>query len=184
MIRYALKCAKDHRFESWFASAGAYDSLVAAQQVSCPDCGETRVEKTLMTPRVRPARKTVGPAGALAEEAAQDAAREAAQKAAAKSAQRPAPTPDAAPQPGPQQSAHPLAPAEGRDAAIAALKREIEANSDYVGLGFAKEARAIHDGAAPDRPIYGEAEPKEAIALLQEGIAIAPLPFIPTRKTN
>jgi hypothetical protein len=27
MIRYALKCAEDHRFESWFQSASAFDTL-------------------------------------------------------------------------------------------------------------------------------------------------------------
>ena len=56
MIRYALKCPKDHAFDSWFQSAGAFDSLVAAGHVACPDCGSTGIEKSLMAPQVRPAR--------------------------------------------------------------------------------------------------------------------------------
>ena len=52
MIRYALKCAGDHRFDSWFQSAAAYDSLADAGPVACPVCGETTVEKAIMAPRV------------------------------------------------------------------------------------------------------------------------------------
>jgi hypothetical protein len=67
---------------------------------------------------------------------------------------------------------------------LARLKAKIEAESDYVGVHFAKEARAIHDGDAPERPIYGEARPAEAMRLIEDGIPVAPLPFMPTRKTN
>ncbi|MFW5655670.1 MAG: DUF1178 family protein [Roseicyclus sp.] len=52
MIRYALKCADDHRFESWFQSADAFDSLAEAGRLSCPICGEARVGKAVMAPRV------------------------------------------------------------------------------------------------------------------------------------
>jgi hypothetical protein len=68
--------------------------------------------------------------------------------------------------------------------AIAALRRQVEENSDYVGLNFAAEARRIHAGEAPERSIYGESRPDEARALLAEGVPVAPLPFVPRRKTN
>ena len=71
-----------------------------------------------------------------------------------------------------------------RAAALAELKRRIEENSDYVGMNFVAEARAMHLGEKPERSIHGEARPEEAIALLEEGIPVAPLPFLPTRKTN
>lgn len=71
-----------------------------------------------------------------------------------------------------------------RAAALAALKSHVEANSDYVGMNFVAEARAMHLGEAPERSIYGEARPEEAIALLEEGVPVAPLPFLPTRKSN
>lgn len=67
---------------------------------------------------------------------------------------------------------------------LQALRARIEATSDYVGPDFAKEARAIHAGDAPERPIYGEAKPADAKALLDEGVPILPLPFIPKRQTN
>lgn len=67
---------------------------------------------------------------------------------------------------------------------IAAFRRHIEENSDYVGVNFADEARAIHIGEAPVRPIYGEARIEDARALAAEGIPVAPLPFIPRPQTN
>lgn len=68
--------------------------------------------------------------------------------------------------------------------AIAELRRRIEAESDYVGMNFVAEARRMHDGEVPERSIYGEARPDEARKLLEDGIPVAPLPFLPARKTN
>jgi len=67
---------------------------------------------------------------------------------------------------------------------IKAFRRHVEENSDYVGVNFAAEARAIHVGEAPERPIYGEARIEEAKALAAEGIPVAPLPFVPKAQTN
>lgn len=80
--------------------------------------------------------------------------------------------------------ARPLSAKSEMEAALAELRRQVEANSEYVGLNFAAEARAIHEGDAPDRAIYGEAKAEEARRLLEDGIPVAPLPFLPPRKTN
>lgn len=86
----------------------------------------------------------------------------------------------------PDTPARPLSspPVSEAEQAMAALRAKIEASSEYVGLNFAAEARAIHDGDAPERAIYGEAKPDEAKRLIEDGIPVAPLPFIPVRKTN
>jgi hypothetical protein len=68
--------------------------------------------------------------------------------------------------------------------AMAQMRQIIEANSDYVGMNFAAEARKIHLGEAPTRAIYGEAKMDEARALLEDGIPVAPLPFMPRAKVN
>lgn len=70
------------------------------------------------------------------------------------------------------------------EAAMAEMRRQVESNSEYVGVNFVSEARAMHEGEAPERSIYGEAKPEEARKLLEEGIPVAPLPFMPKRKTN
>lgn len=149
MIKYSLICAEKHRFDSWFASAGAFDSLKAAGMIGCAVCGSTSVEKAIMAPRVQSGE-------------------------AARPAEGSGDTP-----------ARPLsAPASPAEAALALLRRKIEAESDYVGRNFAREARAIHDGDAPSRPIHGEANAGEARSLIEDGIPVLPLPFSPNRKTN
>ena len=72
-------------------------------------------------------------------------------------------------------------PANPAEVAVAALRRKVEENSEYVGMSFAAEARAIHDGDAPERSIWGETRPDEAMALLKDGIPVAHLPFMPKR---
>ena len=71
MIRYALKCAKGHSFESWFQSADAFDALMDKGLVECPECGVHDVEKAVMAPRVGASRALSTPEGetqkALAE---------------------------------------------------------------------------------------------------------------------
>lgn len=75
-------------------------------------------------------------------------------------------------------------PDTDEERAIAEIKSKIESSSDYVGMEFATQARAIHDGDAPERSIYGETTPDEAKKLLEDGVPVAPLPFTPSRKTN
>lgn len=144
MIRYSLRCSKDHDFDSWFQSAVAYEAMGAAGHVTCPVCGDGQIAKSLMAPAVRPARKAGEPAAkpALAE------------------------------------------PQNDVEAAFAEMRRKIEANSDYVGVNFVAEARRMHAGDIEERSIYGEARPEEARALLEEGVNVAPLPFMPPRKVN
>ncbi|QFU08124.1 hypothetical protein PARPLA_02646 [Rhodobacteraceae bacterium THAF1] len=83
----------------------------------------------------------------------------------------------------------PMAPslsgkAEATEHPIAKLRRKIEAEADYVGDRFAAEARAIRDGDAADRPIWGQAKISDAKALHDDGIPAIPLPFGPKSKAN
>ncbi|MBV9997236.1 MAG: DUF1178 family protein [Caulobacteraceae bacterium] len=60
--------------------------------------------------------------------------------------------------------------------AMTQVRRHVEETFDYVGDGFAKEARAIHEGKAEERGIYGEASAAEVKALVEDGVPVAPLP--------
>lgn len=75
-------------------------------------------------------------------------------------------------------------PGSAVEEAFAAMRKQVEDNSEYVGLNFAAEARQMHDGSMPPRAIYGEAKPEEARQLIEDGVPVAPLPFMPKRKTN
>lgn len=93
---------------------------------------------------------------------------------------------DVAPQqlPAPQPDRPLSGPASPAEQAVKELRDHIEANSEDVGKDFATEARKIHHGEAPARSIRGEAKLPEAKALIEEGVPVAPLPFLPQRKTN
>ena len=64
-------------------------------------------------------------------------------------------------------------------AAVRGLRAAMLDGAENVGSRFAEEARAIHDGAAPARPIHGEASRAEAEELIEEGVPILPLPILP-----
>lgn len=67
---------------------------------------------------------------------------------------------------------------------LRALRKDVEENYAYVGDDFVRQARDMHLGDAPARPIWGEATPDEARALLEDGAPVAPLPVRPKQKSN
>jgi|SRR5579864_3191590 len=77
------------------------------------------------------------------------------------------------------RSAPPISPAQMR-AALVELRRQVEANCDYVGPRFAEEARKIHYGEVDPRGIYGEATVEESRELKDEGIEVGRIPWVPT----
>lgn len=73
-------------------------------------------------------------------------------------------------------------PASPAEAALTEMRRKVEADSDYVGRDFAAEARRIHDGESDKRSIWGEASLGDAKALKDDGIPVAPIPWM--RRTD
>jgi len=71
------------------------------------------------------------------------------------------------------------APADLKAALAALAKAQAKAleGSEHVGPRFAAEARAIHDGDAPERAIHGQATAQEAKALVEDGVPVVPLPL-------
>jgi hypothetical protein len=160
MIRYTLRCEREHTFESWFQDSAAYDSQVKRRLVSCPVCDSVKVEKAIMAPRI------VGKKG-----------RERAEPVPAPAPTAPAVDAPVAPAPG----ATPLMMAQERElrAKLKELRDHIVKNADNVGEKFPNEARKMHYGEIEHRPIYGEASPEEAKSLIDEGVEVSPLPVLP-----
>ena len=159
MIRYALRCDRDHNFESWFQDSAAYDQQVKRKLVSCPVCESVKIEKAIMAPRI------VGKKG-------RERAPEQVEQAA----------PPAAPAPAPATTeATPLVMTQERElrAKLKELRDHIVKNADNVGDKFPNEARKMHYGEIEHRPIYGEASPEEAKSLIDEGVEVSPLPVLP-----
>jgi hypothetical protein len=160
MIRYTLRCERDHNFESWFQDSAAYDSQAKRKLISCPVCDSVKVEKAIMAPRI------VGKKG----------------RERAEPAPVPAPAPTVAPSAeAPTAGSTPLLMAQERElrAKLKELRDHIVRNADNVGEKFPNEARKMHYGEIEHRPIYGEASPEEAKSLIDEGVEVSPLPVLP-----
>lgn len=153
MIHYHLRCERGHAFESWFQSSSAYEAQEKRKLVNCPTCGSAKVERAIMAPRIVSNKGRETPPLAPA--------------AAATEAATPASTP--------------LLMAQERElrAKLKELRDHIVKNADNVGERFPNEARKMHYGDIEHRPIYGEASPDEARALIEEGVDVAPLPVLP-----
>ena len=160
MIKYSLQCNKGHRFDGWFASGDAYDKQAKRKLVTCPVCGSDGVQKSVMAPRIAGTRQNK-----LADAPVTKRRRGKPQVAA--------PELMAAQLPAAQKALL---------EAMRNLRKEVEANAEYVGPKFADEARKIHHEEAPARGIYGEATPEEAKALHEEGVTVYPLPVLPEDK--
>ena len=61
--------------------------------------------------------------------------------------------------------------------ALAQMQAEALKQSRWVGDKFAEQSRAIHYGEREAEVIHGQATPDQASALIEEGIALVPLPF-------
>jgi hypothetical protein len=57
------------------------------------------------------------------------------------------------------------------------MARKILAETEDVGTRFAAEARRMHYGEVKERAIRGQSSPRETLQLLEEGIAVLPLPL-------
>jgi hypothetical protein len=155
MIHYNLRCERGHAFESWFQSSAAYESQEKRKLVNCPVCGSAKVERAIMAPQIVSKQRR--------DKAEQPVAAAPADTAATAST----PTP--------------LLMAQERElrAKLKELRDHIVKNADNVGERFPNEARKMHYGDIEHRPIYGEASPDEARALIDEGVEVSPLPVLP-----
>ncbi|WP_298258439.1 DUF1178 family protein [Bradyrhizobium sp.] len=163
MIHYNLRCKKGHAFESWFQSSSAYETQEKRKLVNCPLCGSTDVERAIMAPRI---------------------ARKKGREQAPAVEQVPAPAASVPATPAeviPPSPSTPLLMTQEREmrAKLKELRDHIVKNADNVGERFPNEARKMHYGDIEHRPIYGEASPDEAKALIEEGVEVMPLPTLP-----
>ncbi len=158
MIRYTLACSKGHTFESWFQNSAAYDKQAKRGLVECPVCGDAKVGKALMAPKLSGTRKR---------------------------SRAPIPMPASTadtPAPG-NEAKTPVAMVSPEEhefrAKLKELRDHLTKNSDNVGEKFPDEARKMHYGEIEHRSIYGKASPEEAKDMHEEGIEFHPLPVLP-----
>ena len=155
MIVFDLECRTGgHRFEGWFSSSQDFAAQQQRGLVCCPQCGASDVVKVVMAPNL------------------------------GRKGNQLAPAPQARPpQPPEQPASTPHAggklPPEALKVmqALAVMQAEALKASRWVGAGFAEQSRKMHYGEAEVETIHGQATPREAEELIEEGIAVLPLPF-------
>ena len=156
MIVFNLGCADGHRFEGWFASTDEFDRQREDGLLECPVCGETAVSRLPSAPRLNLASQATIP---------------------------PLETEGAVTTPGDDAAAARAQMLAARTAFYNQMRRALE-NSDDVGERFAEEARRIHYKETKERQIHGVASREETAELLEEGVAVLPLPFSLRRRNK
>ena len=197
---FDLQCAREHRFEGWFASSDAYDTQREKGQLQCPMCGSGSVQRLPSAPhlnvsslRETPTQAPRGTAGAgpgalppaprrdgsgaddraiaLQQEQRAERREERHKKSRATSGD------------GVGAHRHTTASgstpeaklAEALQAAWLNMAREVIRQTENVGDAFADEARRIHYDEAPARAIRGHATAEQVAELADEGIDVLPL---------
>src|SRR5947208_16097464 len=124
--------------------------------VSCPPGGSSKVEKAIMAARLARTDKSMSINVPVESEA---------------------------PVPAPNAPVAMISPQEREfRAKLKELRDHLTANADNVGKKFPEVARKMHYGELEHRSIYGEASPRDAKDLHEEGIEFHPLPVLPEER--
>ncbi len=145
-----LQCAHGHSFEGWFSSEEDFHGQLTGELLECPLCGDRAIVKLPSAPRLN--------LGAVS--ASEGAARGETQHA-----------------PPSGENAVASLPPAAMQAAWMQMVRRVMAQTEDVGERFAEEARRIHYGESQERGIRGQATRAQTEELLDEGIAVMPLPI-------
>ena len=174
MIKYQLICDLSHEFEGWFQTSASFDAQNQSELITCPVCGSANVRRALMTPnlaspkrRRRPSADNIpntnasitGIHGAPSSPSNQTDSRGSREVASG--------------------NASNVTEIGKAMAQLRQLQRKIKAEYRDVGTEFAAEARKIHYGESAPENIYGQSSDEEREALLDEGIDVVAMPWLP-----
>ena len=164
-----LKCAHQHVFEGWFASEDDFQSQLARGLVACPMCADVSISKQLSAPRLNLG--AAPPLKTLPSPSAPSASAAGGQGTPASTELVPAQAPPADVSPEDRQAL------QAMQGDWLKMVRQVMANTEDVGSHFAEVARQMHYGETDERSIRGQTSREEAVALLEEGISVMPLPM-------
>ena len=162
-----LQCHFKHDFEGWFGSEEDFRNQLSKEIIECPMCASREITKMLSAPRLN--------FGATAPQSETQTSAQAPVEAGLSGAnQSPSSSTDIT-----APSNFDIANIDPKQLQQAWLKmvHHVMANSEDVGTEFVSEARKMHYGETQERSIRGQATPDETQELLEEGIAVLPLPI-------
>jgi hypothetical protein len=183
MLVVDLSCPHGHRFEGWFASADDLASQQARGLVSCPVCGDLHVQRMPSAPHlnvahrdapVRPESRADSGPGEVADSRMAHEMAQLAQVARGDRGDRGAHPEQGPGGPGREGDGH-RDEAQALQAMYWSAVRHVLQHTEDVGERFASDARAMHHGELPAKPIRGQLDAQEREALQDEGIEVMTL---------
>ena len=147
-----LACAHGHGFEGWFRSQDDYERQQQDGLLTCPVCGDLRVEKRPSAPRISTA--ATGPVAVGDTPLRHEVA-------------------------GVRDAASGQEVMQALKQAWREVQHRIAASTEDVGPGFAKVVRDMHRGVEPERAVRGQASGDEVASLRDEAIEVAAMPWLP-----
>ena len=154
-----LQCAHQHSFEGWFGSEDDFQSQLHRGLVECPMCADKAIVKMPSAPRLNfGGHRAPVESVPQANEPTSTDTPEDTNLVAVDAPTQASPTPE-------------------QQAAFFKALRHVVANTEDVGDKFANQARAMHYGDVEPRSIRGQATPREASELIEEGIDVMALPM-------
>ena len=173
MIKYSLHCEFQHSFEGWFSDSGSFEKQLELGLVSCPECGNSKIRRALMTPNLsdgKHRKQLAVPTGeSKSEKSLLDDSESTEQRQ------------KTSPHEGKQMSdrSKQQLSADQLMTMVRHIRSYVETNGRNVGDKFAEEALKIHYGEKKQDLIYGTCSPEEGEQLADEGVEFAELPLLP-----
>lgn len=147
---FNLRCTHGHGFEGWFGSDQELVSQRERGLLTCPVCGDAQVQKLPSAPRLNLRSATVGGTAMASDQSGLPAA----------------------------AMAVTAAPEQLAQIRLLEAMRLLVSRSEDVGERFPEQALAMHHGEMEPRAIRGQATAEQALELLDEGVALLPLPAL------
>ena len=174
MIKYQLICDLSHEFEGWFQNSASFDAQNQSELITCPVCGSANVRRALMTPNLASPKRRRRPSADNISNTNASIADINGKPSSSSNQTNSLGSRDVASGASPSVTEIGEAMAQLRQ-----LQRKIKAEYRDVGTEFAAEARKIHYGERAPENIYGHSTDEEREALLDEGIDVVAMPWVP-----
>jgi len=174
MIKYQLICDLSHEFEGWFQTSASFDAQSQSELITCPVCGSANVRRALMTPNLASPKRRRRPSPDNISNTNKSIADINGTPLSSSNQTNSLGSHDVASGASPSVTEIGEAMAQLRQ-----LQRKIKAEFRDVGTEFAAEARKIHYGESAPENIYGQSSDEEREALLDEGIDVVAMPWVP-----
>ena len=151
MIKYALICECDSKFEGWFPTIKEFESQQKKKQLLCPICDSIKVRRDIMSPNVKKKNGKVKSSRTYVRQRGKENVL--------------------------NMTGEQMVLGGRARTLLRQLEKHVKDKFENVGKNFAKEARKADKGKRNEE-FYGTATKKEANDLIKDGIDLFHVPKI------